>query len=95
MTKGDVGLALIWLSSARSTGGGHADFDLKRVPGTNVFASEKDFDSTVVNGRFRFLNNVTEGYLESGLFIADVELGDEIQRGSGPTTLRNYAVTLE
>jgi hypothetical protein len=29
------------------------------------------------------------------LFIANLELGDEVQRGSGTTVIRNYAVTVE
>jgi hypothetical protein len=35
------------------------------------------------------------GYLEPRLFIANLELGDEIQRGSGTTITRNYAVNAE
>ena len=34
-------------------------------------------------------------YLDSRLFIANLELGDEIQRGSGTTIVRNYAVNVE
>jgi hypothetical protein len=57
-------------------GGGHADFDLRKVPGTKVFASETDFASTVVNGRYRLLNNVwnkgaTTGRYRQKIFVND------------------------
>lgn len=41
------------------------------------------------------LASFKNGYLESRLFIANLELGDEIQRGSGTTLIRNYAVNVE
>jgi hypothetical protein len=76
MTRPQVGLAIIALVAACSTGGGHADFDLKGVPGNPVFASEKDFDATVVNGRFRLFNNVwnrgaTTGRHRQEIFVKD------------------------
>ena len=76
MTRRHVGLAIIALLAACSTGGGRADFDLKRVPGTNVFASEKDYDATVVNARFSLLNNVwnkgaTTGRYRQKIFVND------------------------
>ena len=43
-----IGMATISLAAACSTGGGHADFDLKKVPGSTVFESEKDYASTIV-----------------------------------------------
>jgi len=71
-----IGLALTSVSFACSTGGGRADFDLKQIPGTNVFASEKDFDSTVVNGRYRLFNNAwnrgaTTGRYRQKIFVND------------------------
>ena len=69
-----TGIVSVLLMAACSTGGGHADFDLKRVPGSNVFESEIDFDSTLVNGRFRLLNNVwnkgaTTGHYRQKIFV--------------------------
>ena len=71
-----ITLASMALLAACSTGGGRADFDLKQVPGTNVFESEKDFASTVVNGRYRLLNNVwnkgaTTGRYRQKIFVND------------------------
>jgi Glycosyl hydrolase family 12 len=71
-----IGMMLTSLFAACSTGGGRADFDLKQVPGTSVFVSEKDFDATVVNGRFRLLNNVwnkgaTTGRYRQKIFVND------------------------
>ena len=65
------------LTAACSTGGGHADFDLKRVPGTNVFESEKDFDSTVVGGRFRLLNNVWNKGASTGRHRQKIFVNDD------------------
>ena len=61
---------------ACSTGGGRADFDLKQIPGTPVFASEQAFASTVVNGRYRLFNNVwnkgaTTGRYRQKIFVND------------------------
>ena len=36
-----------------------------------------------------------KGYLSARLFIANLELGDEVMRGSGTTVIRNFAVTVE
>jgi hypothetical protein len=71
-----IALASSVLLAACSTGGGRADFDLKQVPGTNVFESEKDFASTVVSGRYRILNNVwnkgaTTGRYRQKIFVND------------------------
>ena len=70
------GLVSLLSTVSCSFGIGHADFDLKRVPGTPVFQSEKDFDSTVVNGRFRLHNNVwnksaTTGRYRQKIFVND------------------------
>ena len=67
---------LIALLAACSTGGGRADFDLKQVPGTNVFESDKDFASTVVTGRYRLFNNTwnkgaTTGRYRQKIFVND------------------------
>jgi hypothetical protein len=70
-------LAISALLAACSTVGGHADFDLKQVPGTNVFASEKDFDSTVVNGRLRLLNNVWNKGATSGRYRQKIFVNDD------------------
>jgi hypothetical protein len=71
-----IGLALLSLAAACSTGGGHADFDLKQVPGSKVFESEQDFASTVVGGRYRLFNNVwnkgaTTGHYRQKIFVND------------------------
>ena len=71
-----VGLALISLPVACSTGGGRADFDLTQVPGSKVFESERDFASTGVGGRYRLLNNVwnkgaTTGRYRQKIFVND------------------------
>jgi len=34
-------------------------------------------------------------YLDRKLYIANLELGNEVKRGSGTTVIRNYAVTIE
>lgn len=49
--------ALVLFAASCSTGGGRADFELHKVPGSNVFSSEQDFASTVVQGRYRVFNN--------------------------------------
>jgi hypothetical protein len=51
---------------ACSTGCGHADFDLKQVPGTAVFESEQDFATTVIDGRYRLFNNAWNRGASSG-----------------------------
>ena len=77
MMRGNpITLASIVLLAACSTGGGRADFDLKQVPGSTVFESEKDFASTVVNGRYRLFNNVwnkgaTTGRYRQKIFVND------------------------
>ncbi len=68
--------ALLAWAAACSTGGGRADFDLKQVPGTTVFESEQDFASTVINGRYRLLNNswnkgATTGRHRQKIFVKD------------------------
>jgi hypothetical protein len=107
-----LSLGLPVLLAACSTGGGRADFDLKQIPGATVFESERDFASTVINGRYRLLNNVwnkgattgryrqkifvlKNGFLTPRHSIANLELGDEVQRGTGTTVVRNYAVKVE
>lgn len=76
MTSRHIGLAAFALFSACSAGGGHADFDLKQVPGSKVYESEKDFASTVVNGRYRLFNNTwnkgaTTGRHRQKIFVND------------------------
>ena len=73
--------AILYLSVllvACSTGGGRADFELKQIPGTTVFESEKDFAMTVVNGRYRLFNNAwnrgaTSGRYRQKIFVNDDE----------------------
>jgi hypothetical protein len=62
--------------AACSTGGGRADFDLTIVPGTPVFASEKDYATTVIGDRYRLVNNVwnkgaTTGHYRQKIFVND------------------------
>lgn len=38
---------------------------------------------------------VQQHLIDSRLWIANFELGDEVQRGAGMTVIRNYAVTVE
>lgn len=76
MRRTVVLLGLLALATACSTAGGHADFDLKRVPGTTVFESEQDFASTVVNGRYRLFSNTwnkgaTNGRHRQKIFVND------------------------
>lgn len=71
-----LSLGLPVLLAACSTGGGRADFDLKQIPGTTVFESERDFATTVVNGRYRLFNNVwnkgaTTGRYRQKIFVND------------------------
>ena len=35
------------------------------------------------------------GYLRAGLYVADLELGNEVERGSGTALIRNYNVSVE
>lgn len=68
-------LALVGLVTAScSTAGGRADFELRKIPGTNVFASEADFASTVIGDRYRVLNNpwnkgATTGRYRQKIFV--------------------------
>jgi hypothetical protein len=79
MLKGHVlriGIAWISLAVACSTGGGHADFDLKKISGNTVFESEKDYAATIVDGRYRLFNNVwnkgaTTGRYRQKIFVND------------------------
>src|SRR5512138_3714132 len=62
--------------TACSMGGGRADFELKQIPGTPVFASEQDFATTVVDGRYRINNNTwnkgaTTGRHRQKIFVND------------------------
>jgi hypothetical protein len=68
--------ALTLLLAACSTGGVRVDFDLKGTAGTPVFESEKDFATTVINGRYRLNNNVwnkgaTTGHYRQKIFVND------------------------
>ena len=56
--------------------GGRANFDLKEIPGTTVFESEKDFTTTIVDGRFRLFSNpwnrgATTGHHRQKIFVND------------------------
>jgi len=62
---------------ACSTGGGRADFDLQQIPGTPVFASEKDFASTVVDGRYRLFNNSWNRGASSGRHRQKIFVNDD------------------
>jgi hypothetical protein len=69
-------LLLLCALSACSLGTGHADFDLKQVPGKKVYESEQDFAMTVVNGRYRLFNNAWNRGASSGrhrqkIFVMD------------------------
>jgi hypothetical protein len=71
-----LSLGISALLAACSTSGGRADFDLKQIPGATVFESERDFASTVINGRYRLLNNVwnkgaTTGRYRQKIFVND------------------------
>jgi hypothetical protein len=70
-------LGWLLLLAACSTGGGRADFDLKQVPGATVFESERDFASTVVNGRYRLLNNVWNKGATSGRYRQKIFVNDD------------------
>jgi hypothetical protein len=70
------GIALGLLVPSCSTGGGRADFELQKVPGSNVFASEQDYSSTVVHDAYRVLNNpwnkgATTGRYRQKIFVND------------------------
>jgi hypothetical protein len=77
MRNAVFGLGLVSMLVACSTGGGRADFDLKTVPGTPVFESEKDFASTVVGGRYRVLNNVWNKGATSGRYRQKIFVNDD------------------
>jgi hypothetical protein len=67
---------LVFLTSC-STGGSHADFDLKQIPGTTVFESEQDWASTIINGRFRLVNNVWNKRATSGRYRQKIFVNDD------------------
>ncbi|MGD0836052.1 MAG: hypothetical protein ABSB49_05345 [Polyangia bacterium] len=59
-----------------TAGGGRADFDLIKVPGAPVFASEQNYASTLVGGRYRLFNNAwnkgaTSGRYRQKIFVSD------------------------
>jgi hypothetical protein len=72
-----LALVLPLVLSACSTGGSRADFDLKTVPGTPVFESEMDFAATVVDGRYRVLNNVWNRGATSGRYRQKIFVNDD------------------
>jgi hypothetical protein len=59
------------------TGGGRADFDLKQIPGTTRFASEKDFASTVIDGKYRLFNNAWNRGATSGRYHQKIFVNDD------------------
>ncbi len=63
--------------AACSTGGSRADFDLKKVPGTPVFESEKDYASVVIGKRYRLLNNVWNKGATSGRYRQKIFVNDD------------------
>ena len=65
------------LLGACSTGGGKADFDLRAVPGTRVFESEKDFDTTTIGGRYRLSNNTWNRGASSGRHRQKIFVNDD------------------
>jgi hypothetical protein len=70
-------LCLPALLASCSTGGSRADFELKQIPGTPVFTSEADFASTVVNGRFRLVNNTWNRGASSGRHRQKIFVNDD------------------
>jgi hypothetical protein len=69
-------LSICLLTASCSAAGGRADFDLQKIPGTNVFSSEQDFASTVVGNRYRVFNNswnrgATTGRHRQKIFVND------------------------
>jgi len=70
------GSYLLSAAIACSTGGGRAYFDLKTVPGTPVYESEKDFAYTLVDDRYRLFSNpwnkgATSGRYRQKIFVND------------------------
>jgi hypothetical protein len=66
---------VLWASC--STGGSRANFELKQIPGTTVFESEEDWASTVIDGRFRLLNNVWNKRATSGRYRQKIFVNDD------------------
>ncbi|MBN2573769.1 MAG: hypothetical protein JXP73_04325 [Deltaproteobacteria bacterium] len=69
--------ALTTLLAACALGASRADFELKKIPGTTVFESERDFASTVVNGRFRVFNNTWNRGASSGRHRQKIFVNDD------------------
>jgi hypothetical protein len=74
---GTLGVVACIFLSACSLGGSRADFDLKAVPGSTVFASEKDFAATVVNGRYRLFNNTWNKGATSGRYRQKIFVNED------------------
>jgi hypothetical protein len=69
-------LALPLVLASCSMSSGHANFDLKDIPGTTVAESETDFAMISVGGRYRLHNNpwnrgVTSGRYRQKIFVKD------------------------
>lgn len=72
-----LSLVCLVLLVSCSTGSGHANFELKQIPGTTVFESEEDWASTVIDGRFRLLNNVWNKQATSGRYRQKIFVNDD------------------
>ena len=72
-----LGTCLGSVLAACSTSGGRADFDLKKVPGTPVYESEKDFASVVVGNRYRVFNNTWNKGASSGRHRQKIFVNDD------------------
>jgi Glycosyl hydrolase family 12 len=77
MRKLLLGICLVPVLATCSTGGSRADFDLKKVPGTPVFESEKDYASVIVGKRYRLLNNVWNKGATSGRYRQKIFVNDD------------------
>jgi Glycosyl hydrolase family 12 len=69
--------AIVLVAASCSTGGGHADFDLKQVPGSKVYESEEDFAMTVVDGRYRLFNNAWNKGASTGRHRQKIFVNDD------------------
>jgi hypothetical protein len=63
--------------AACSMSGGRANFELKDIPGTTVFESEKDFAMTVIDGRFRLFSNPWNKGATSGRYRQKIFVNEE------------------
>lgn len=77
MRRSFIFIAFLVFSTSCSTGSGHANFELKQIPGTTVFESEEDWASTLIDGRFRLLNNVWNKRATSGRYRQKIFVNDD------------------